>query len=97
MGTVSVTANVAPAQMSAMCALALAGDAAAARAADDKLASLHRNLFLEANPVPVKWALHKMGMISTGIRLPMVELATRYHIQVNEALQQAGINLSVAA
>ena len=96
-GTVSVTANVAPAQMSAMCALALAGDAAAARAADDKLASLHRNLFLEANPVPVKWALHKMGMISTGIRLPMVELATRYHIQVNEALQQAGINLSVAA
>lgn len=96
-GTISVTANVAPAQMSAMCALALAGDADAAGSADDRLALLHKNLFLEANPVPVKWALQKMGMIGSGIRLPMVELDARYHIQVNEALQRAGISLSVAA
>ena len=96
-GTISVTANVAPAQMSAMCALALSGDGLAAQAADDRLARLHANLFLESNPAPVKWALQKMGMIEAGIRLPMVELDARYHIQVNEALQQAGINLSVAA
>lgn len=96
-GTISVTANVAPAQMSAMCALALSGDAAAAQVVDDRLACLHANLFLEANPVPVKWALQKMGMIEVGIRLPMVELEARYHIQVNDALQQAGISLSVAA
>ena len=96
-GTISVTANVAPAQMSAMCALALSGDGLAAQAADDRLARLHAHLFLESNPAPVKWALQKMGMIEAGIRLPMVELDARYHIQVNEALQQAGINLSVAA
>ena len=96
-GTISVTANVAPAQMSEMCALALSGDTAAAQAADDRLARLHADLFLQANPVPVKWALQKMGMIEAGIRLPMVELDARYHIQVNDALQQAGINLSVAA
>ena len=96
-GTISVTANVAPAQMAAMCALALSGDATAAQTADDRLARLHADLFLEANPVPVKWALQQMGMIEAGIRLPMVELDARYHIQVNNALQQAGINLSVAA
>ena len=96
-GTISVTANVAPAQMSAMCALALSGDATAAQTADDRLARLHADLFLEANPVPVKWALQQMGMIEAGIRLPMVELDARYHIQVNNALQQAGINLSVAS
>ena len=83
--------------MSAMCALALSGDATAAQTADDRLARLHADLFLEANPVPVKWALQQMGMIEAGIRLPMVELDARYHIQVNNALQQAGINLSVAA
>jgi 4-hydroxy-tetrahydrodipicolinate synthase len=96
-GTISVTANVAPAQMSAMCALALAGDADAASSANDRLALLHENLFLEANPVPVKWALQQMGMIGSGIRLPMVELDSRYHIQVNEALQRAGVSLPVAA
>jgi 4-hydroxy-tetrahydrodipicolinate synthase len=96
-GTISVTANVAPVQMSEMCALALSGEEAAATAIDDKLALLHRDLFLEANPVPVKWALQKMGLIESGIRLPLVELDKIYHNQVNEALLQAGINLAAAA
>jgi 4-hydroxy-tetrahydrodipicolinate synthase len=96
-GTISVTANVAPALMSEMCALALSGEEAAATAIDDKLALLHRDLFLEANPVPVKWALQKMGLIESGIRLPLVELDRKYHNQVNEALLQAGINLAAAA
>ncbi len=93
-GTISVTANVAPALMSEMCALALSGDQAAAQAVDDKLALLHKNLFLEANPVPVKWALQQMGLIQSGIRLPLVELNARYQLQVREALEQAGIKLS---
>jgi 4-hydroxy-tetrahydrodipicolinate synthase len=96
-GTISVTANVAPALMSEMCALALSGEVAAATALDQKLALLHRHLFLEANPVPVKWALQKMGWIESGIRLPLVELDRAYHEQVSEALLQAGINLAEAA
>ena len=90
-GTISVTANVAPAQMAQMCALALSGDEAGAAKVDAKLALLHRNLFLEANPVPVKWALRRMGLIESGIRLPLVELDSKYHIQVTEALEQAGM------
>lgn len=96
-GTISVTANVAPASMAQMCSLALAGDEAAATAIDDKLALLHKNLFLEANPVPVKWALQQMGLIEAGIRLPLVELDREFHVQVSEALRQAGIDLAVAA
>lgn len=96
-GTISVTANVAPKLMSQMCTLALAGDAAGADAADEKLALLHQQLFLEANPVPVKWALQEMGMISRGIRLPMVELAAEFQLQVTEAMAKADINLSSAA
>ena len=96
-GTISVTANVAPALMAEMCALALDGDAEGAKVIDDRLALLHQNLFLEANPVPVKWALTQMGLIEAGIRLPLVELDARYHIQVSDALAQAGIELPVAA
>ena len=96
-GTISVTANVAPVLMARMCALALAGDAAAAAAVDAKLALLHQQLFLQANPVPVKWALQQMGRIKSGIRLPLVELDQQYHVQVLEALAQAGIQLSAAA
>ncbi len=96
-GTVSVTANVAPELMSQMCSLALAGEVEAATLLDNKLTLLHRNLFLEANPIPVKWALHKMGLIDPGIRLPLVELDRKYRIQVSEALQQAGVALPVAA
>ncbi len=93
-GTISVTANVAPALMSQMCTAALAGDKQAAEAIDEKLAMLHADLFLEANPVPVKWALYKMGLIGPEIRLPLVELDRQYQLQVSKALAAAGIQLS---
>ena len=96
-GVISVTANVAPGSMAQMCALALGGDEAGATAIDDTLAALHRDLFLEANPIPVKWALQRMGLIGSGIRLPLVELNSEYHVQVMDALKQAGISLSQAA
>ena len=96
-GTISVTANVAPVLMAEMCALALAGDVAGAEAVDAKLALLHKNLFVQANPVPVKWALYKMGRMTNGIRLPLVELEEQYHVQVLDALAQAGIQISVSA
>lgn len=93
-GSISVTANVAPALMAQMCTSALAGDKQAAEQLDAKLALLHANLFLEANPVPVKWALTKMGLIGPKIRLPLVELDSKYQLQVCEALAAAGIQLS---
>ena len=96
-GTISVTANVIPSLMSEMCGLALAGDFAAAAEVDSRLALLHQNLFLEANPVPVKWALAKMGLIASGIRLPLVELDVKYHVQVTAALEQAGVSFPEAA
>ena len=96
-GTISVTANVAPALMAKMCSYALSGDSQRAREIDERLGLLHRNLFLEANPSPVKWALWKMGLINKGIRLPLVELDAKFHIQVIEALAQAGIELPQAA
>ena len=96
-GTISVTANVAPALMAKMCSYALSGDSQRAREIDERLGLLHRNLFLEANPSPVKWALWKMGLIEKGIRLPLVELDAKFHIQVIEALAQAGIELPQAA
>lgn len=92
-GTISVTANVAPKLMSQMCAHALAGEEALATEADKLLQLLHRDLFLQANPVPVKWALQAMGMIGRGIRLPLVELDEQYHVKVREALVAAGIEL----
>ena len=96
-GTISVTANVAPALMAKMCSYALSGDSQRAREIDERLGLLHRNLFLEANPSPVKWALWKMGLIKKGIRLPLVELDAKFHIQVIEALVRAGIELPQAA
>jgi dihydrodipicolinate synthase/N-acetylneuraminate lyase len=96
-GTISVTANVAPNLMAEMCSLALAGDITGAAEIDRKLAALHSALFREANPIPVKWALVKMGLIESGIRLPLVELTSKYHIQVSDALEQAGISFPVAA
>ena len=90
-GTISVTANVAPELMSQMCAAALTGNEDEARAADGKLELLHQDLFIEANPVPVKWALQAMGRIGSGIRLPLVELDGQYHVKVREALAAAGI------
>ena len=96
-GVISVTANVAPQLMAQMCAAALKGDESLARSIDEKLALLHDNLFLEANPMPVKWALQRMGLIGPGIRLPLVELNQDYHVQVIDALAKAGIKLSEAA
>ncbi len=89
-GAISVTANVDPAAMHTMCAAALAGDEQQARAIDKKLALLHERLFVEANPIPVKWALAEMGLIPTGLRLPMTILSEKYHQQVREALYAAG-------
>lgn len=90
-GVISVTANVAPADMHAMCAAALEGDEQQARAINQKLELLHQRLFLEANPIPVKWALSEMGVIPVGIRLPMTVLSDNYHQPVREALTAAGV------
>jgi 4-hydroxy-tetrahydrodipicolinate synthase len=89
-GVISVTANVAPRLMHEMCAAAKAGDGARAIAINDRLLGLHRNLFLEANPIPVKWALHRMGRIPEGLRLPLTPLSPQYHEPVAAALRAAG-------
>jgi len=90
-GVVSVTANVAPRQMADMCAAAIAGDSASAAEIDSRLANLHRDLFLESNPIPVKWALQRMGLIPEGIRLPLTALAAEHHSVVEAALQRADL------
>jgi 4-hydroxy-tetrahydrodipicolinate synthase len=90
-GNVSVTANVAPAAMHELCAAALAGDRARAEAINRPLEALHRVLFVQSNPIPVKWALHEMGLIPAGIRLPMTPLAAEYHDTVRQALRQASV------
>ncbi|WP_233881347.1 4-hydroxy-tetrahydrodipicolinate synthase [Paraburkholderia flagellata] len=90
-GNISVTANVAPRQMSDLCKAALAGDVKTARAIHMKLLSLHKNLFIESNPIPVKWALQELGRIEGGIRLPLTPLDARYHDVVRAALREAGL------
>ena len=90
-GVISVTANVAPKLMHEMCAAALAGDTARARAANDRLQGLHKQLFCEANPIPVKWALEQMRRIKAGIRLPMTPLSGECHERVLGALRVAGV------
>jgi 4-hydroxy-tetrahydrodipicolinate synthase len=90
-GDISVTANVAPRAMHEMCAAARAGDRARASAINEKLMPLHKNLFVEANPIPVKWALHEMGLIPSGIRLPLTVLAEQYHDTIRQALKHAGV------
>ncbi|MFN3920014.1 MAG: 4-hydroxy-tetrahydrodipicolinate synthase [Methylohalobius sp.] len=89
-GVISVTANVAPRLMHQMIAAALAGDAERAASLDERLAGLHRALFLESNPIPVKWALNAMGLIPEGIRLPLTWLTPCYQPAVREALTIAG-------
>jgi 4-hydroxy-tetrahydrodipicolinate synthase len=91
-GVISVTANLAPGPMHRMCAAAMVGDAAGAAALDAPLAALHRELFCEANPIPVKWALAELGRMPAGIRLPLTELAAAYHPRVRGALRAAGLN-----
>jgi 4-hydroxy-tetrahydrodipicolinate synthase len=88
-GVVSVTANVAPAPMAEMCRAALRGDAAHAAEVDGLLADLHRDLFVESNPIPVKWALERLGKIPGGIRLPLTPLAAECRPTVEAALRRA--------
>ena len=90
-GVISVTANVAPKLMSEMCAAAIKGDLARARACNDRLLPLHRRLFVEANPIPVKWALAEMGLIRNELRLPLVPLSQQFHETVRGALRAAGV------
>lgn len=90
-GDISVTANVAPKQMHLMCAAALAGNAAEAARLDAPLAELHRDLFVEPNPIPAKWALVQMGRIPPGLRLPLVPLSPSSEQVVRNALRSAGV------
>ena len=90
-GVISVTSNVVPKAMAAMCEAALAGDRELAESINQPLTGLHLNLFLEANPIPVKWALAEMKLIPPGIRLPLAELAEEYHQPLREAMKQAGL------
>jgi 4-hydroxy-tetrahydrodipicolinate synthase len=90
-GVISVTANVAPRAMSDMVAAALKGRAEEADRLDRQLAALHRDLFLEANPIPVKWALSRMGLMEGALRLPLTELSAAHHSKVLSALQAAGV------
>jgi 4-hydroxy-tetrahydrodipicolinate synthase len=92
-GVISVTANVAPRLMREMCAAALVGDVKKARELNFRLLPLHQRLFVEANPIPVKWALSEMGLIEPGIRLPLSPLAERFYGTVREALAEAGVAL----
>jgi len=90
-GVISVTANVAPRQMADMCAAALRGDVATARALNQKLMGLHTKLFVEANPIPVKWALSQLGLAHPDLRLPLTPLAPQHHDTVRAALREAGL------
>ena len=90
-GVISVTANVAPRAMHEMCAAALAGDCAKTEAINNCLAALHKALFLESNPIPVKWAVSQLGLIPAGIRLPLTLLSSQFHTQVRQAMQEAGV------
>jgi 4-hydroxy-tetrahydrodipicolinate synthase len=90
-GNISVTANVAPRAMSELCAAAMRGDAAAGRAINERLMPLHKQLFCEANPIPVKWALHEMGLIPEGIRLPLTWLSQDCQEPLRQAMRQAGV------
>ncbi|OEZ63369.1 4-hydroxy-tetrahydrodipicolinate synthase [Duganella sp. HH105] len=90
-GNISVTANVAPRDMADMCEAAIAGNIAKAVELNNKMFPLHQKLFIEPNPVPVKWALAEMGKMPAGIRLPLVPLAADCHEAVRAALREAGV------
>ena len=90
-GVISVTANVAPRAMHALCAAAAAGDMRTLRATNAGLTGLHRDLFCEANPIPVKWAVARMGLIGDGLRLPLTPLSAAHHERVRAAMRKAGI------
>ncbi|MBM3105214.1 4-hydroxy-tetrahydrodipicolinate synthase [Pseudomonas arcuscaelestis] len=90
-GNISVTANVAPREMADLCEAALEGNAEKARAINEKLMPLHKDLFCEANPIPVKWALVEMGLMQKGIRLPLTWLSESCHETVRKAMRQCGL------
>jgi 4-hydroxy-tetrahydrodipicolinate synthase len=90
-GVISVTANVAPALMHEMAVASFNGDRAKAGQINSRLEALHKDLFVESNPIPVKWALYEMGRIDQGIRLPLTWLSDNYHERVRQALKQAGV------
>jgi 4-hydroxy-tetrahydrodipicolinate synthase len=90
-GVISVTANVAPRLMQEMCAAAFADDTARARSLNNRLLALHKHLFVEANPIPVKWVLQQMGFIEPGIRLPLTPLSSSFHDLLRGAMEQAGV------
>ena len=90
-GVISVTSNVAPRAMHEMCAAAIAGEREKAEELDGPLAGLHEFLFLEANPIPVKWAVAEMGLMGHGIRLPLTKLSEQHHETMRQAMRQAGI------
>lgn len=92
-GNISVTANVAPAAMHVMCQAAVAGDRDRAVEINAHLEALHANLFLESNPIPVKWALHKMGYGENVSRLPLTTFSEEYHAQLMEAMHEAGVDV----
>ncbi len=91
-GDISVTANVAPKLMYEICAAALAGDRETASRINERLIPLHQKLFVESNPIPVKWALYDMGLIPEGIRLPLTVLDAKYHEVIRDAMKQASLS-----
>lgn len=95
-GVISVTANVAPRLMHEMCAAAFSGDLSRARNINHRLLGLHRHLFVEANPIPVKWVLRQMGLIGGGIRLPLTPLSSSFHDLLRGAMDQAGLSAQQA-
>ncbi len=88
-GDISVTANVAPKAMHEMCTAALAGNRETATQINNRLLALHSKLFVESNPIPVKWALYEMNLIPEGIRLPLTVLDNQYHDVIRDAIKQA--------
>jgi 4-hydroxy-tetrahydrodipicolinate synthase len=96
-GIVTVSGNVVPGAIARLCQLVVSGHFAEARALDESLQPLNTALFLESNPIPVKWAVSRMGLIAPYLRLPMTEFSARYHQQMREALAQAGVRLEDAA
>lgn len=96
-GVISVTANLVPSAMHDMVAAALAGDAATAASLDKPISGLHHALFLEANPIPVKWALSEMGRIGKGIRLPLTWMSRRYEEELRAAMERAGLEFAGSA
>ncbi|WP_354361416.1 4-hydroxy-tetrahydrodipicolinate synthase [Undibacterium sp. GrIS 1.8] len=90
-GNISVTANIAPRAMHELCVAAMNGDTKAAIAINNRLIPLHNKLFIEPNPLPVKWAMQEMGLIPSGLRLPLVPMSVQYHDVVRAALRESGV------